>query len=72
MHPECSPVLPWHYFPKGLSSLSSETAPLDQFVHVDDLNRGWFAVGPIVVDGDDSLSDEFYCYRGAWLVRIQD
>src|SRR5215472_15902518 len=91
MHPECSPVLPWHYFPKGLSSLSSETAPLAQFVYVDDLNRGWFdfgkkgpspakrfgpsgekTVGPIVVDGDDSLSNEFYCYKGAWLVRIQD
>jgi hypothetical protein len=92
-HPECSPILTWHYFPKGLSSLSTEPVPLDQFVYVDDLNRSWLdsfkvkpgasppkrfgppgekTIGPIIVDGDDSLSNEFYCYKGAWLVRILD
>jgi hypothetical protein len=75
MHPECSPILDWHYSPKGLS-LSTESRPLNEFVYVDGSGRagpsGKRTAGSIVVDGDDSLSKEFYCYKGRWMVRILD
>jgi hypothetical protein len=33
---------------------------------------GEMTKGTIVRDGDDSLYEEFYCYKGAWMVRVFD
>ncbi len=31
---------------------------------------GEMTSGSIILDGDESLANEFYCYRGAWMVRV--
>jgi hypothetical protein len=78
MRPECPPVLAWRYFPKAALSISDAPEPLDDFAYVDRSKRRGHArlsgttSGSIVVDGDDSLSNQFYCHKGAWMVRVLD
>jgi hypothetical protein len=89
VHSDCSPMMVWHYPPKGLS-FSNEPEDLGRFVYVDDVNRrawsefgrkngpsakprrgpsGEKTMGTIIRDGDESLSNEFYCYKGAWMLQ---
>ena len=83
MHPECPPTLTWTYTPKVALSLSGEPLPLNEFAEADRVNHTGHArrprarltgktAGPVVVDGDDSLSNEFYCHKGTWMVRVLD
>jgi hypothetical protein len=82
-HPECPSAFIWPYSPKAALSISNQPAPLAEFGYVDDVNHTNEAPGKrsrptgrtngsVVVDGDDSLSNEFYCHKGTWMVRARD
>jgi hypothetical protein len=82
-HPDCPSALIWPYAPKAALSISDEPAPLAEFAPVETVNHtapepharlrlSGKTTGSIIVDGDDTLSNQFYCHKGTWLVRMRN
>ncbi len=71
---KCPNVLRSINQPQKLTILRDEKIPLSWFVVRDKPSQtgpaGRYTSGPVIDTGDDGVGEQWFCYKGAWLVRV--
>lgn len=73
---ECPHRVPWHNPPGGLSIYKNRQTTLDGFIYLSDPKRKVPKKTKMTYNAIrsyyDGVAELFYCYKGEWLVRMDD